>query len=384
MATVKRLAKNSYEVRWDEYSLDGKRHQRRKHFDRAGEANDFADSLNRDTPYDASRITVGEWLEKWAEMYMERLEATTQIAYRRIIERWTQAIGRVKLAELKPSHIDRFYAALTSPKHPLSTKPLSSSTVQRHHAVMHRALKMAIRDGLLDRNPLDLVDRPKNNELDLQLPDMKDVQAQVDALAGTALYLPVVLALMTGMRQSEVLGLRWDLVDLEGGVLHVRRVRQRLGAKALEKVSLNAYTRLVPDMPGWIERERTKSKHNRSIYLAAPLVALLKRARLRQRELRMKYGPGLYFASDYVCTYEDGQPMGDSELSHAMQKVCRYHDLRHINGTQLLIAGFSPADVAELLGHTTPTTTLRFYAHSVAEQRKLASETMAGLVKLGE
>ena len=382
MATVNKLGKNSWEVRWDEYDLNGKRHQRRKKFTRAGDANDFAKSLDLDRPYDACQMTVAQWLSSWFESYCVKLEASTQPNYRRILDRWAAYLGGVKLADLKPSHIDKFYAALSDPAHPLADKALSSSTIQRHHAVMHRAMEYAVRDGLIVVNPLSRVERPKSSRQPLDLPSMADVQARLDALQGTSFYLPVALALITGMRQSEVLGLRWDCVDLAGRCIAVRRVRQRLGQSQLDKLTLNAHTRLIPDMPGWIERDCTKSKHNRTIPISASLCALLKSAKAAQAAQQLRLGPQAYHVTDYVCTYSNGTPMSDSDLSHAMKGICRYHDLRHINGTQLLIAGFSPADVAGMLGHTTPTTTLNYYAHTVEDQRIKAAETIASLVDL--
>lgn len=382
MATVKKLGKNSYEVRWDEYDLNGKRHQRRKQFDRAGDANDFAKALDLGKPYDACQMTVAQWLNDWFNSYASKLEASTQPNYRRIIERWTAYLGNVRLCDLKPSHIDKFYSALSDPAHPLSDKPLSPSTVQRHHAVMHRAMEFAVRDGLIASNPLSRVERPKSSRQPLDLPPMPNVQAHLDALADTPFYLPVALALITGMRQSEVLGLRWDCVDVVNHTLAVRCVRQRIGRKKLSEIKLNVYTRLIPDMPGWIERDYVKSKHNRVIPISDSLCALLKSAKATQAAQRLRLGPQAYRITDYVCTYSDGSPMSDSDLSHVMKGICRYHDLRHINGTQLLIAGFSPADVAGMLGHTTPTTTLNYYAHTVHEQRIKAAEAIAALVDI--
>lgn len=377
MATVKRLDKNAYEVRWDEYGLDGKRHQRRQRFDRAAAANDFAKALDEGRPYEAATMTLEKWVNGWFADYAQKLEASTVVSYRRILDRWIAALGGVKIADLRPTHIDKFYAKLAAPDHPLTDKPLSSSSIQRHHAVMHRALAYAVRDGLIAGNPLDRVDRPRSSTQEISLPDLSEVQARLSELSGSSLYIPVVLALMTGMRQSEVLGLRWDCVDLARSTITVCRVRQRIGRARLSDIQVNAHTRLIPDMPGWIERDTTKNKHIRQIDIAPSLCALLKSTRTGQVERRLKLGPTLYHASDYVCVYDDGKPVGDSELSHAMREVCRFHDLRHINATQLLIAGYSPNVVADILGHTTATTTLQIYGHSVAESRKQAASTIA-------
>ena len=382
MATVKKLGKGIYEVRWDEYDLNGKRHQRRKKFARAGEANDFAKSLDADRPYDASHMTVAQWLDQWFFFYAANLETSTQGNYRGILTHWKAHLGQIRLADLKPTHVEKFYAALADPVHPLFKRPLSSSTLQRHHAVMHRAMEFAVRDGLIDVNPLSRVNAPKSSRQPFDLPTMAQVQARLDALENTPYYLPVALALITGMRQSEVMGLRWDCVDLVGQNITVRRVRQRIGKSRLEGLTLNAHTRLIPDMPGWIERDCTKSKHNRTIPISASLCTLLKSTKAAQAAQQLRLGPQAYRITDYVCTLSDGTPINEAELSRTTKGVCRYHDLRHINGTQLLVAGFSPADVASMLGHTTPITTLNFYAHAIEEQRKKAAEAISSLVSL--
>ena len=287
----------------------------------------------------------------------------------------------MELMRIKPSHIDKFYALLAAPEHPLSSKSLSQSRVQRHHALLHRAFSFAMRDRLIKVNPCDLVERPRSSRQSPEIPSQTAVQARLDALANKASYLPCAIALITGMRQSEVLGLKWDAVNLETDKLKVCCVRQQPGRKRLADVQLNAYTRIVPFMPGCIERDCTKSKKNRTISIPPELTALLKAARSQQKANRLRFGPR-YILTDYVCTYEDGLPMSANTLAKAMNGVCRYHDLRHINALQLLKAGHSVATVADRLGHTTPVTTLNFYAHSLEDQDKAAAQTMSSVYHL--
>ena len=292
MATVKKIAKNHYEVRYDMYDKDGKRHQRKKKFDRAGDANAFAASLDSATPYEASYVRFADWIAEWFAAYSPRLESTTVSAYSRIVDRWRDYFGPKKLSAITPSDVERFCTAVMQPDNDITGDPLSGNTVKRHLAVLHRAMKYAVRDGLIPSNPLDRIEPPKAIQKEMELPDITETQKRVDALKGTALYLPVCIALLTGMRRSEIMGLCWDCVDLKRATIAVRRVRQRLTKRELETMTFNQYTRPL-DLPGCeniIVRDCTKSKHDRTISIPQSLVDLLKQQKAQQAMNRLRLG----------------------------------------------------------------------------------------------
>lgn len=375
MATVKKVAKNHYEVRYDMYDKDGVRHQKKKKFERAGDANAFVASLDSSTPYEASYVLFSDWIADWFSAYSPRLESTTVSAYSRIVARWQEYFGRKKLSAITPSDIERFCTAVMLPDNEITGEALSSNTVKRHLAVLHRAFKYAVRDGLISANPLDRIEPPKAIQKEMELPDITETQKRVDDLKGTALYLPVCIALLTGMRRSEIMGLCWDCVDLKRATIAVRRVRQRLTKRELATMTFNQYTRPL-DLPGSennILRDCTKSKHDRTISIPQSLVDLLKQQKALQAANRLRLGED-YLVSDFVCVYDDGRLINDNMLSKSLGGFCRLHDLRHLSASLLLDAGFSVASVADRMGHTTPTTTLKVYAHALQNRDKSAAE----------
>jgi len=106
-----------------------------------------------------------------------------------------------------------------------------------------------VRDGLIPSNPMDRTDAPRVIHKEIDLPDVADVQSRIDALRGSSLYLPACIALLTGMRRSEIMGLMWDCVDLKQATIAVRRVRQRLTKRELAEMSFNQHTRRLA-LPG--------------------------------------------------------------------------------------------------------------------------------------
>lgn len=381
MATLNKLGKGSYEVRWDQLDADGNRHQRRKRFTRLDKAQDFLKNLDPDTPFESETTRFSAWIDSWFAQYKSRLEASTAAGYANLVDRCKKHFGAMLLSKIKPSDIDRFYTLLQSANNELTRNPLSPSSAQRHHALLHRAFEFAVRDNLMKANPCDKVDRPKSSRQEPEMPDIADVQAKINALHGTNMYLPVVVAFMTGMRKSEVLGLKWSDVDYKECKLFVRRVRQYISPNKLKDIKLNAFTRIVSNLPSNIERDYPKGKKIHKVSITPDLCELFRTESKRQSANRLRVGEP-YLDTHFVFVDDMGVPLSPNELSKVMRGVCRYHDLRHLNGIYLLRAGHSVADVADHLGHTTPATTLKYYAHAMKDYEKSAASVMSSVITL--
>jgi integrase len=392
---VDKLNNGKYEVRGEYYDRDGKRHGIKRRFDKKKDADKFIEGHKADdAPSKDAKFSA--WIDDWFAVYQvtAKLELTTIVAYERIIERLKNHFGAMPIRAIKPTDIDMLYLRLMDPAgekvqeyeeryglKPLTVKPLSSSTAQRHHAVLHRALAFAVRDDLVRSNAADKVDRPQSSAKEIVPPDLGAIQAALDALRGRVQYVPTCIALFAGLRQSEVLGLKWDCVDLAAKTLTVRRVRLRLAKKHLGKVRGDDRGEKI-DIPGmecWVLRERLKGKHNRTLKIPDELVELLRNEQKRQRANRVKFG-ARYIASDFVCVHDDGMPVADG-LSKALTDF-RFHDLRHANASYLIDAGEPISEVSRRIGHNSTYTTAKTYIHAIKSQDERAAKSASRLYKI--
>jgi integrase len=304
-----------------------------------------------------STLTVEAWLRQWLDGPAKmRVTPKTLQEYRAWAEgRIIPALGRVRLDQLTPAQIQAAWAALlTAPrKDGKRGNGLSPKTIRNCHGLLRTALETAIRHGLLARNPCDLVDLPRARKPDIRVLDADQITTLLGATRGTPLYLPILIAVTTGMRRGEVLALRWVDVDLDGGTLTV--------ARSIEQTK-----------EGQREKE-TKSGKVRKVTMAALLIEGL---RAHREETGRVAG--------FVLCYEDGSPLSATGLTQRFTRFARtldlppvsYHSLRHSAATLLLKQGMSLPEVSAILGHADPAITARVYAHATAAGNKEAAARM--------
>lgn len=313
----------------------------------------------------AGPMTVGEFLNRWLESYCRQsLSPRTFIGYEGIVrQHLIPALGNIRLEKLTPLDIQGYYsqALAGGRKDDRAGEPLSPTTVLKHHAVLHEALYHATKWGLIPRNPADLVEPPRKAKPEMNVLGPDEVPALLEALRGSYLYLPAFLAIYTGMRLSEILGLRWQDVDLERGTVHVQQT--------LYYPRSGEFTFLPPKTP----------KSRRVIEIGPEAARVLRQQRARQAEWKLKLG-GRWPGHDLVCTRPDGMPVYLHSISSNFRKAARragfdirFHDLRHTHATLLLRAGEHPKVVAERLGHSTVTVTLDTYSHVVPGMQRQAA-----------
>ncbi len=315
-------------------------------------------------PVVSEKLTVAQYLTRWLEASAKpSVKTKTYEGYESIVRvRVVPRIGRTTLSKVTPLDLQVLYADL-------QRDGLSSRSAHHTHRVLHRAFGQAVRWNLIPRNPCDGVTPPKPKRSEMRVLSQAQVGAFLDATRDHPAHALYVLAVTTGMRQGELLGLRWEDVDLDATRLVVRRALQRQNEAGLVFV------------------EPKTSRSRRTIVLSQRAVAALRRHRTRQLEQRLLVGSD-WQDQDLVFCNQVGGPLDPSwqrqtfydALRLADLPTIRFHDLRHTAATLLLVRGVHFKVVSEMLGHATVTLTLDTYSHLVPVLHAQAAAAMDELL----
>lgn len=293
------------------------------------------------------RTTTGGFLLAWVnDVAAHRLAPRTVERYRGIISgHIVPAIGKVPLSKLTAQHIARLYAD--------KAESLAPASVRYIHAVLRSALAQAVSWRLMAVNPAQAVKPPRKARTEIRPLNAAEARALIAAAADNPLSALYVTALHTGMRLGELLGLTWNAIDWSRSMIEVRGTLQRKG-------------------PHHYELEAPKTERSRrSVPMNATLAEALRQHRSREIERLLAIGYGRDDMG-YVFTDRWGQPIYWGHVTDRMLRpLCRqagireirFHDLRHSAATLMLQRGVPLHIVAQILGHTSPTTTLSVYAH---------------------
>lgn len=290
------------------------------------------------------RLTVGAWLEEWLTTSVEphKLPRTAE-SYRETVARYiVPSIGRDQLARLEPADVARMLETLKR------RGDLSPSTIRYAHSVLRIALGRAMKVGKVVRNVASLVEPPAKVRQELHPLTADQVRAFLASVAEDRLGPLYETAVATGMRQGELLALRWSDVDLDTGKVTVRHTLRR-GVRTLA------------------EPKTETSK--RTLHIGSVAVTL-RAHRTRQLEERIAAGRR-WQDGDFVFATKLGEPLDTSTVTRSFQAALRraglprqrFHDLRHACATLHLEAGEELIVVSRLLGHSTISTTADVYAH---------------------
>lgn len=298
------------------------------------------------------RYTVAAWIEEWLGTYCTTLKPMTVEDYRRKAERYIiPHLGAAQLTALTPVQVQRFCNRLSEGYG--QQKPLSPKSVKNIHGILHSCLKRAVLSGLILSNPADNVNLPKVKRPELK-PLMDESLARfLEVIRGDRFERLYLLDLFSGLRQSELLGLCWEDVDLENGTLTVRRQLQKARSGGM-----------------YYFVDETKNGKTRSVTVPPSVVQVLRRQRAEQAAWRLTAGPAWANEENLVFTDElGGHLKHDTVYRHFKRLVAqigmketRFHDLRHSCAIMALQAGCSVKAVQEQLGHYSSAFTMDTYA----------------------
>jgi integrase len=268
------------------------------------------------------------------------------------------ALGHIHLRRLTSQEVRAFYASEMK----VGLKP---QTVRNFHMVLHLALRQAVQDGLITRNVCDMVDPPKPIRREMQTLNSEQAQRLLSAAKGHRLEMLLILAITTGMREGELLALRWSDIDMEKGVLSVRRTVKRIGKYGL------------------VENEPKTARGKRQISLPVMVVEALKLYATKQQILQQKAGDKWKDLGLVICNRRGGV-LHTTWMINTFKKllavaelpIIRFHDLRHSAATLFFAMGVHPKVVQEILGHSSIAITLDTYSHVLPSMHQDAMQKM--------
>ena len=314
----------------------------------------------------SSDMLFADYLLEWLEIAKGRLAVATYSSYAAMIKRPVGPYFRQRnltLRELEARHLQMFYSEML--------RKVKPNTVIHYHAIIHSALKYAVKTDMLVQNVADKVDRPKKNSFQPVFLSAEEMQKMFEALRGTKLELPVLVAAFYGFRRGEVLGLKWDAIDFERGTISVIRT---------------VTTITVDGKQTEIEQQSAKTK---SSLRTLPLIGSFREYFLQVKEAQELNEQicGNCYNHEYdgfVFVDELGERMRANYLTSAFPKFLeshglrrmRFHDLRHSCASLLLANGVPLKHIQEWLGHSDFTTTANIYAHLDYKSKITSAQAM--------
>jgi integrase len=312
------------------------------------------------------RLTLGAWLATWLWEYKRpKLKAITFDSYAMLLRKHIKpALGHLPLRDVRPEQLQRFYNTL-------GAQGYSARTIRYCHTLLHGALQQAQKNSLIVRNVATLVELPRAVKKEMQTLSLAQVAGTLlPHVAGHPLEAAFVLVFTTGLRRGEVLALRWSDVDLERGVLHVRRTLVRA------RGSMGERSKLIVSAPKTAQAQRT-------IPLPAQCVTALRRHRAHQAADKLRLGVA-YADQGLVVCQANGRPLDPRNFNRQFSRMLaqaglphiRLHDSRHTYATLLLEQRVPHKTVQVLLGHASAKTTLDIYSHVSLELEHQADRTL--------
>lgn len=268
--------------------------------------NEFIENLKKGNYIQTNDITVSGWLKKYIEVYCAKRAETTIEGYQRYIKNHINpVIGDIKLKDLRPLHIEKFYNQERE-------KGFKEKTILQQHRILSRAFKKAVGDRILSSNPCDAIDAPSPEDYEPTIYTEDEYLLLLEKLQGHRMEALVLIAGMCGLRRGELMGLTWEDVDLDNAVITINR-------------------NVVPTSKGNITKDPKTPRSKREFAIPSNIIPRLKQLR----------GIGKIYVRLDGKEYHPGSVsrMFKEFLEKNNLRHIRLHDLRHFNGTMMLKHG---------------------------------------------
>lgn len=350
--------KKKYYVNFD-YGKDenGIRIKKTKTFDKKSEAKNALKEYEADKTKGEllipKNITLSEWLYNWMDNAQVNREQTTIYGYKNIIKNHLcPSLGSILLQNLKPLQIQNYYTDK------IKCFKLSSNTVRKHHDLLKMILDTAVNNQIIKNNPCDFVEPPKVEKSSISFYNLDELINLKQAIKGNKIETVVLIAMYTGLRRSEICGLKWSNINFDDHVFFVLEARTTAGSKTIDK--------------------GTKTESSiRPEYICDDLLEALQNERERQQANREFLGEE-YIDSDYVIVMDNGKPYRPNYISELFTKFIKdnglphltLHGLRHSFASLTNAVGISQFNASKMLGHSTPATTGKIYTHMYDQSHK--------------
>lgn len=330
-------------------------------------------ALDEGTYKEPSKMTLGQWMDIWVDDYLVDVKPLTVSSYTDHIRNHIKpALGAVRLEELTTHNIQNMYNKIGKGKD--DKPPLSPKTIKNIHGVLHRILKQAVEVGYLRFNPSDACKWPKVIKKEITPLDEEQSKAFLQAIVGHRFQTLYTVTLFTGMREGEVMGLTWDCVDFDNGMIKIEKQLQQQRQKGSQYVFAplkNDKVRLITPAP-WV----MKMLHAHWVTQA--------KERLRLGEVWENWEN-----AELVFTNEVGRHLARVTIIKDFKKIAasigrpdlRFHDLRHSYAVASIRSGDDIKTVQGNLGHATASFTLDVYGHVTDQMKQASSQRMESYIK---
>ena len=322
--------------------------------------------MDSGTYAEPSKMKVSQWLDEWLASYTMNIKPATRSAYEEHIRVHIKpSLGDIPLKQLSTRDIQQLYTNL------LKERELSPKTVRNIHGVLHRTLEQAKLLGCIRVNPTDAAVTPRVEKKQVETLDAEDIGKFLAAIRGTKYEYPLFVAVFTGLRQGELLGLTRDCVDFENGLLLINKQHNRVkGDTEFRFASL-------------------KNDKARVLTAADEVMEVLKLQKERQTAWAAALGDGWSNPDHLVFTTEFGRYINNKILYQNFKRIMRklgkpdlrFHDLRHTYAVNSLRAGDDIKTVQENLGHATASFTLATYAHATPGMKRESVKRMTEFIR---